>query len=211
MKIQKFVFNPFGANTYLIYDESNEGIIIDPGCYTQQEQEQFKSFISENNIQPVRVLNTHGHPDHIFGNGFIQRTYGLSPEMHKDEEVMAQNAGPFAEANGLSLETIPPVSRYLNENDIIRFGNSQLKIFEIPGHSPGSLVFYNEESKIIVSGDVLFNGGIGRTDLPGGDYNQLIEGITNKLLTLPGDFNVFPGHGNETTIDAEKKSNMFLQ
>lgn len=208
--IKIFVFNPFQENTYLLYDETKQGVLIDAGCYSKAEEQQFLNFIDENKIQLVRLLNTHCHIDHILGNKFVSEHFNLKVEAHKEDEFLALNASDHGAVFGIQMEGAPEISNYLNEGDQIQFGNSNLDIVHVPGHSPGSIVFYNIKEEFMIVGDVLFNDSIGRTDLPGGNYEQLINGIKNKLFTLGDQINVYPGHGELTTIGKERKYNPFF-
>lgn len=209
--IKKFIFNPFAVNTYVLFDDSGECAIIDPACYDKHEESQLMQFIAKKALKPVRLLNTHGHLDHMFGNAFICNNYHLQPELHQADQFLADSAPDFARNFSLSYTPAPPFSHYLQENEDVTFGNTSFYIMLVPGHSPGSIVLVNEANSLIISGDVLFAGSIGRTDLPQGNYNILINGIKNKLLHLPTHYRIFPGHGNETTIGHEKKHNVFLQ
>jgi len=210
IQIFSFAFNPFRENTYLLYDETNECIIIDPGCYTPIEQAEFSTFIENRNLKPVKVINTHCHIDHILGNKYIFERYNLLPQMHKIEKEVMLAAEKFAPAFGIRLEKPPEPKDFIDENDLITFGKSSLQILFTPGHSPGSLCFYNSGQKFVIGGDVLFYGSIGRTDLPGGDFDTLISSIREKLFPLGDDVTVYPGHGPETTIGFEKANNPFL-
>jgi glyoxylase-like metal-dependent hydrolase (beta-lactamase superfamily II) len=211
MNIKCFVFNPVEENTYVLYDETKSCIVIDAGCYFPQEQKELVHFIDSNALSLKRIINTHSHFDHVFGNAFLNRTYHILPEAHKDDEPYLTNivayAGSFGFHSGVEYQ---PIANYLNDGDLIEFGNTCLKAIHVPGHSPGSLCFYNEKEKVLFSGDVLFEGSVGRTDLLGGNYETLIHGITRKILTLPDETVVYPGHGNSTTIGREKQYNPYL-
>ena len=210
--VAKFTFNPFQENTYVLHDASKECIIIDPGCYTEAERNQLKTFIGENNLKPVRLINTHCHIDHIFGNYFISATYGLPLEIHKGEIPVLESTPDVCRMYGIPLpQPSPAAERFIEEGEIIEFGNSQLKTLFTPGHSPASISFFCEESKFVIAGDVLFYGSIGRWDLPGGDFNTLINSIKTQYLPLGDDVVVHPGHGEDTTIGFEKAHNTFLQ
>ena len=212
MKVHTIPLNPWQVNTYILSDESGECVIIDPGCFSDEEKEHLTRFISDNNLKPVRLLHTHLHLDHVFGTRFVSETYGLKPEAHPDDEFFIGITKDYASQFGVTLEENPPaLGNYLNEGDEIKFGSSELKVIHIPGHSPGGITFYNSKEGILIAGDVLFKESIGRTDLPGGDYDTLISSIKNKLLTLPEDTVVFPGHGPSTSIGYEKGSNPFLK
>jgi glyoxylase-like metal-dependent hydrolase (beta-lactamase superfamily II) len=210
ISIRSFVFNPIKENTYILFDETKECVIIDPGCYDNAERAELSGFIKDNNLKPVKLLNTHCHLDHIFGNGYVADTYKLNLEMHQGEIPVLASYMQTAAVYGMDAEPSPEPSVFLNEGDIITFGNSKLEIVHTPGHSPGSITFYNTTQKFMIAGDVLFYGSVGRTDIPGGNHDVLIESITNKLLPLGDDFIVYSGHGPITTIGAEKKHNPFL-
>ncbi len=210
MEIERFLFNPFQVNTFLLWDETKECVIIDPGCSTKKEQEEITGFISEKGLTPVRLLNTHSHIDHIAGNVFIAQHYGLKLEAHKDGKPFIEHSSDNAFIYGFeNFETkLPDI--HIHEGDVIRWGNSELEVIDTPGHAAGSICFINRPHQFVIVGDVLFQQSIGRTDLPSGDYDLLIDNIFKKLLTLPPDFTVYPGHGPETTIGYERYSNPFL-
>ena len=210
IKIKTFVFNPFQENTYLLYDETGDAVIIDPGCYTKQEEESLLLFISENNLKLKHLLNTHSHIDHILGNRFVAEQFSLKLQSHKEDEFLIERAKEQGLAFGIKIENPPLPGNYLNEGMKLKFGNSELEIIHAPGHSPGSLVFYNLNEKFMIVGDVLFNQSIGRTDLPGGSYEVLVHSIVKKLFPLGDDMEVFSGHGAPTTIGQERISNPFL-
>lgn len=209
--VQVFEFNPFGENTYVVWDETGECVLFDPGCYTHEERDTLKVFIEKNNLRPVRLINTHCHLDHVFGNPFVVKTWGIGLEIHEGEwpvlarfEQVCQMYGvPFSEGQPM------PVN-FLSGGEILTFGNTRLKILYTPGHSPASLSFYNEDEGYVIAGDVLFYESIGRTDLPGGDFDTLIKSIRTQLFALPDETLVYPGHGPSTTIRHEKEYNPFL-
>ena len=212
MKLRTFVFNPVEENTYLLYDDTKECVIIDPGCYSPAEQAQLKEFIQEKGLTVKHILNTHLHFDHCFGINFVSNTYGVGLQAHKDDEEFLHRLPEQAARFGFHVnEENPVISQYINEGDIISFGEQSLKAIHVPGHSPGSIVFYSEEYGCLFVGDVLFQQSIGRTDLPGGDYDTLINGIKAKLYTLPDETRVFPGHGPDTTIGFEKRNNFYVK
>jgi len=210
LKIDFFTFNPFQENTYLLHDETGQCIIIDPGCYTPAEKDELKNFIENQKLKPVRLINTHCHIDHVLGNRFVADTYGLQLELHLMELPLLRAVTEYGPQYGIFPEPFPEPTLLISEGDQINFGNSKLKVLFTPGHSPGSICFYDEAGKTIVSGDVLFQMSIGRTDMPGGNYNQLIKSIQEVLFRLPDDVRVYPGHGPYTTIGFEKKNNPFL-
>lgn len=208
--IKKFVFNPFQENTFIVYDESGECVIIDAGCSTQDEQDILSGFIETSGLNPVKLINTHCHVDHIMGNGYIYKKFGLKTQAHKDETDNFENSPEHANLFGISFSSPPYELIELNEGDKVKFGNSVLEILFLPGHSAGSLAFFNKVQKFVFVGDVLFKDSIGRTDLPGGNYKTLMISIKEKLFSLGDEFVVYSGHGPETTIGEEKGSNPFL-
>lgn len=212
MKLRTFVFNPVEENTYLLYDDTQECVIIDPGCYNSSEQAQLKDFITEKGLTVKYILNTHLHFDHCFGINFVSKTYGVKLLAHAGDEDFLRHMPEQAARFGLHVnEENPTIGQYINEGDEIHFGAQTLKAIHVPGHSPGSIVFYSEEYGCMFVGDVLFQQSIGRTDLPGGDYDTLLSGIRTKLYTLPDETKVFPGHGPDTTIGFEKRNNFYVK
>jgi hydroxyacylglutathione hydrolase len=210
IKVQKFVFNPFQENSFLLYDESGDCILVDIGSYTVEEKKEVLYFIENNRLNPVMIVNTHCHVDHLLGNSFFRNKFKTVIAAHAADEYLIDNAVEHGTVFGLEVEDPPKIDKYLVEGDKIRFGNSSLEILHVPGHSPGSIALYSEEDNFVISGDVLFSGSIGRTDLPGGNYDTLLSSINNKLLVLPPDVLVYCGHGPETTIGEESRSNPFL-
>ncbi|MCF8229707.1 MAG: MBL fold metallo-hydrolase [Bacteroidales bacterium] len=208
--IKRFVFNPFQVNTYLLYDDTNECVIIDPGCYDEYEEEQLKDFISEKELKPVRLLNTHSHVDHILGNNFITATYGLKPVIHAAGLAFHKAAPQHGEAFGISIPQQQDPERYIAEGEKIHFGKSILEVLDAPGHVDGHVCFMNRDQKFLIVGDVIFQMSIGRTDLPSGNMDLLLNNIREKILTLPDDYILYPGHGPETTVGFERKNNPFL-
>ncbi len=211
LKVKSFTFNPVQENTYILHNEKNECIIIDPGCYSLDEKATLKNYIVENKLIPVMLLNTHCHLDHVFGNRFVQETWGLALHIHELEKKMLE----MAPASGLMWQL--PFDNYdgelifLKENETIKLGDDSLKILPVPGHSPGSVCFYNAGDKFVISGDVLFYCSVGRADLPGGDYNTLLNSIKTQLYILPDEVTVYSGHGPITTIGFEKENNPFVK
>ena len=210
LKIKDFVFSPIQENTYLIYNESGEGIIIDPGCYFPEEQEVLSAFITQSAVKPRMLLNTHCHLDHVFGNKYVAETYGLTLQLHEKEKVMLDLAPASGLMYQMPFDNYSGDLIYLKEDDTIKLGNDELTVIEAPGHSPGHICFYCAAQNFIISGDVLFNRSIGRTDLPGGDHQTLVKNIREKFFILPDDTIVYSGHGPVTTIGEEKKYNPFL-
>jgi len=210
LQIYRFVFNTFQVNTYVLWDETKECAIVDAGCYGPEEQAEITGFIKEKGLKPVRLLNTHCHIDHITGMAFISREYGLEPEAHPGGLELIRYAAKTGFIYDFdNLETIVPQLQ-LKEGDTIRFGHAELQVVETPGHADGSVCFISHADKFVITGDVLFYQSIGRTDLPTGDYDLLIKSIREKLLILPRDYKVYPGHGSDTTIGFESYSNPFL-
>ena len=209
IKIQSFVFGPFMENTYILSDETGESVIIDPGCYERVEKETITDFVSNNNLKVVKLLNTHCHIDHVLGNDFIKEKYKVTLAAHRVEAPLLKAVKSYASNYGFPNYREVEIDEFVDENDIIKFGQSQLESLFVPGHSPGHIAFYNREQKFCIGGDVLFQGSIGRTDLPGGDFNTLIQSIHQKFFPLGDDFTVYCGHGSSTTVGEEKKSNPF--
>ncbi len=210
LQIKKFVFNAFQVNTYLLYDETGECAIIDAACSDLYEEDELANFIRLQGLKPVLLLSTHAHIDHVLGNAFVRDTYGLELAGHFDSIQYLHNAKEYAANFGLRLTEVVKPSVMLTDGQLLKFGNSSLEVFETPGHALGSLCFYNKENNFVLAGDVLFYQSIGRTDLPGGDYDVLKNSIWGKLFVLPDDTIVYPGHGPETTIGSEKVSNPFV-
>ncbi len=208
--IKTFIFNPFQVNTYILSDESGEAAIIDAACSNDSEFGQLCDYISLNKLVPVKLINTHGHIDHLLGIAPVSEKFGLIPEFHEKESYLLKTANEQAMMFGLKLNPLPKISYTLKEGTEVKFGLSGLDIFHVPGHSEGSVAFYSKPVKFVITGDVLFNGSIGRTDLPGGNYNQLIESIFKNLLVLDDEVKVLPGHGPSSSIGAERANNPFL-
>ena len=210
LKIKSFVFSPIQENTYLLYNEFNDCMIIDPGCYFPEEKDELKAFITQSGLKPRMLLNTHCHLDHVFGNKFLAETYDLTLQLHEKEKALLD----YAPASGLMYDM--PFDNYagkfifLKEGDMVKLGEDELKVIEAPGHSPGHICFYCARQNFLICGDVLFNRSIGRTDLPGGNHQTLLKNISEKLFVLPDETVVYSGHGPETTIGEEKKYNPFL-
>ena len=204
-------FNPFQENTYIVYDETGEAVIFDPGCSNEQEKNELLHTLDKLKIKPVRLINTHCHIDHILGNKFVADHFNLPLEIHKGELGMLEKGAIVAARYGIPYtEPSPVASTFLEEGDEVTFGNSVLKTILTPGHSPASLSFYCEKDHFLIAGDVLFRESIGRTDLPGCDHKLLMESIREKLFRLPENTVVWPGHGEFTTIGYEKKHNPFV-
>lgn len=211
IELKIFEFNHFSQNTFLLYNEKKECIIIDPGCFFEQEKETLKSYITDNNLSLSKVLYTHCHLDHSFGANYLKKEFGdIEFWANEAENIFIQNAHEQANRFKIMIEQPPALNHFIKDGDIIEFGDTSIKAILVPGHSPGSLCYYFQKENFIIVGDVLFQGSIGRTDLLGGNYDQLIFNIKNKLLSLPPDCKCYPGHGPYTTIGDEKQSNPFL-
>lgn len=212
LSVASFTFNPFQENTYVLFDDSMECIVIDPGCFDAREEQALTQFIEQKKLKVVRLINTHCHIDHVFGNQFIADTYGVDLEIHRGELPVLQAAPQVAKMYGLGeLTPFSKPIRFLEEGKTVEFGNTTLDILFTPGHSPASICFYNKADHILIGGDVLFRQSIGRTDLPGGDYNTLIQSIKTQLLPLPDEVTVYSGHGPHTTIGFERENNPFIK
>lgn len=211
LQIKSFPFNPFSENTYVIFNENKQAYLIDPGNFSDEETAVLEKFISENELDVQHILLTHAHIDHVLGLQKAFDKYQVPVLMHSlDQEILDRNP---IDANRFGFFFKPFIGKisYLNENDIITLGSDEFKIIHVPGHSPGSIAFYNESQKLMISGDVLFEGSIGRTDLYKGDHAQLIHQITTKLFILEDEVQVYNGHGNPTTIGFEKNYNPFFK
>lgn len=211
LQIAYFAFNAFQENTYIVHDETNECLIIDPGCYTNGEKQKLTNYIQHYKLTPVTIVNTHCHLDHILGNNFVSKHYNLPITAHKIEnDMMLPLAAQFAKMSRIKYEESPQITKFIDENNTLKVGNTTAKILFTPGHSPGSISLYFETDNLVICGDVLFKGSIGRTDLPFGNTQLLEKSIKNQLLTLPKTTKVFSGHGEPTTIEHEINYNPFL-
>lgn len=211
IKITSFEFNPFSENTYVLHDETKECIIIDPGCYEQAEKEELKNFIHDHELTVKALLNTHCHIDHVLGNSYIAHEFKVELGIPKVEEPYLESVKAYAGPYGFAEYQPKEVDYFLDENKTIEFGNTELEILFVPGHSAGHVAFYSKKDQICIAGDVLFKQSIGRTDLPGGDFDTLISSIRNTLFQLPENTVIYPGHGPSTTIGFEKQHNPFLK
>ena len=210
LKLKSFEFGPFAENTYLIWDSNKVAAIIDPGNSNNSENQMIKRFIADNELKLQRLLLTHAHIDHILGAKFIYDEYKLLPEVHKEDVYFVEVMGKTAEMYGLPYEQAPMPQNLIDDAQVIELGELRFKCIFTPGHSPGSISFYFEKEKVLIAGDVLFYGSIGRTDLPRGDHATLISSIKTKLFPLGDDIKVFSGHGPSTTIGFERSNNPFL-
>ena len=211
LTVNAFTFNPVEENTYVLFNENNRCCIIDPGCYFQEERDGLKTFLEKTGLEPVLLLNTHCHLDHIFGNKFVRDTWGLTLHIHEKEKPVLAMGPASGQLYQLPFDNYEGPLVYLKEGESVKIDEDELEIRFAPGHSPGSVCFYNEPGGFVIGGDVLFNMSIGRTDLPGGDYDTLIKSIQTQLFTLPDDTKVYSGHGPMTTVGFEKMNNPFVK
>jgi len=210
MEIALFTFNPFAENTYILSDASGECIIIDPGMSNPSEQAILMEYLKSNDLTLAKLVNTHCHIDHVLGNRFIADQFDLKLWAHEGEKVVLEMQPMISQMYQIEYDPSPLIEEYLVPGEYLTFGESRLKILFVPGHSPASVALYHSESKQLIAGDVLFEGSIGRTDLPGGNHETLINSIKNELLVLDDEVRVYPGHGASTTIGVERRSNPFL-
>lgn len=210
-KLFSFTFNPFQENTYVIAD-GNQCAVVDPGCYTREEQKNLEDFISENELEVTLLLNTHCHIDHVLGNAFVARRFNVLPQLHPEDLKQLTSVASYAHLYGFDgYEASPEPDTFLRPGTPVQLGKTELEVRHVPGHAPGHVVFISHADKWVVNGDCLFNGSIGRTDLPGGNHEQLLQSIKRELYTLPNDYLVYCGHGPETTIGWEKENNPFVR
>lgn len=209
--VKSFVCNPYQENTYVLYDDSGIAAIIDPGMYGNREEADVKAFIGGKKLRPTLLLNTHCHIDHVLGNRFIHETYGLLPQFHEGELPLLMEVQNYAPQMGIRYEVSPIGETFLPSQGVLSFGGNELELIFAPGHSPAHLCFYCKNDGLLIGGDVLFKSSIGRTDLPGGNHQQLLTSIAEKLYTLPDETVVYPGHGLETTVGHEKQTNPFIR
>ncbi len=211
LTIKKLIFNPFGENTYIVWDKSKEAAIIDPGMMSDYENSAVLKFVTDNQLNLRHLINTHAHIDHIAGNGFVKRTFGLESECNKADEYLAKHVCEQAQMFGLSYNGNPlSIDIHLNDNDTIKIGDESLSVIYVPGHTKGHIALYSQQSDCVFTGDALFRQSIGRTDLPGGDYATLIRSVTGRLMNLPETTAIYPGHGENSTIGFEKANNPYI-
>ncbi len=208
--IKRFAYNPFQVNTYILHDETNECVIIDAGMDGPMEESELSNYIESLSLKPVLLVLTHAHIDHILGNNYVAEKYNLKLAAHPDCVPFISRAPSYAQNFGVNIENPKVIDTFLEEAKDLRFGNSALEVLHTPGHADGSLCFYSKDDKFVITGDVLFNQSIGRTDLPTGDYDVLQKSIWEKLFTLPDETVAYPGHGPETSIGYEKINNPFV-
>lgn len=208
--IHAFTFNAFAENTYVIANGSGQAAIVDPGCQHPHEQQQLFEFVVQHGLQPTFLLQTHCHIDHVLGNAFVHRTWGLKPWIHPNDLSDLQRLVTYAPIFGIEAEASPEPVGWLTHGETFLLGDMELELREAPGHSAGSICFVNHHEAWVIGGDVLFAGSIGRTDLPGGNYERLIQSVKNQLFTLPDHYVLYAGHGPATTIGHEKATNPFF-
>ena len=212
LNVKKFTFNPFSENTYVVTDEFKNAVIIDPGCYYKAEQNELDSYVLKNNLKLKSILHTHSHLDHMFGTAYLVHKYNLDLWICKEDLVTYQSYEKVCEVYGVPITFSPnPTPNFFDLKQLIQIDGIKFEILYVPGHSPGHVAFYNKENNFLINGDCLFENSIGRTDLPGGNHQQLIDSIKNEIFILPDETLVYCGHGNETTIKAEKSFNPFLR
>lgn len=209
LQIQSFIFNPFQENTFILYNETKDCIVVDPGCSDESENAQLAQFIEDEKLSVKMLLNTHCHIDHVLGNQFVKETFHTKLLIHPGEQAVLKAVEVYAPNYGFHDYQPAIPDSFLEEGQSISLGNHSFKVLFVPGHAPGHVAFYCEEAGVLIGGDVLFYNSIGRTDLPGGNHEQLLKSIHTRLFTLPDDVRVYPGHGPDTTIGFEKRTNPF--
>ncbi|REA61602.1 MBL fold metallo-hydrolase [Dyadobacter luteus] len=211
IQVQSFTFNPFSENTYVLSDETGEAVIIDPGCHNKAEFAELYQYIETNALKPISIVNTHAHIDHVLGVEAIKIKYNIPFYLHQLDEPVLKAVRSYASNYGFPAFDEPAIDGYLKEGEKISFGSSQLDILFVPGHAPGHVAFVSHEQQFVIGGDVLFRQSIGRTDLPAGNFDVLINSIKTQLFTLGDAYKVYAGHMGPTTIGFEKKNNPFLK
>ncbi|RRB00754.1 MBL fold metallo-hydrolase [Larkinella rosea] len=209
--IQSFTFNAFSENTYILFDETREAVIIDPGCYDKRERDALTGFVEQNQLKPVKLLITHAHVDHVLGNAFVKRHYGIELYLHESDLPVLKSVKVLAPHYGMAAYEEAEVDQFLVAGEIVTFGHSKLEVRFVPGHAPGHVAFISHADRFVMGGDVLFRGSVGRTDFPLSDFDTLVTSIRTQLYTLPDDYTVYPGHMGTTTIGQEKRSNPFVR
>lgn len=210
ISLRSFTFNPFSENTFVVWDDTRKAIIVDPGMSDASEERELSAFIEAESLAPAWLVNTHSHIDHVLGNDYVKKQYGVPFVAHRKAVDTLRMASAAAQLYGISYNGSPEPDQFIDEGEKLNFGKSVFEILFVPGHAPGHIALVNHESKVVIAGDVLFNGSVGRVDLPGGDGVLLRDSIQQKMYALPDDYTVYCGHGPETTIGKEKQSNPFV-
>lgn len=211
MQIKHFIFNPFQVNSFLLFDETKEAVLIDAAMFDEEECAALDQFIKDNDLKLVATIATHGHMDHTCGTSYIKKTYGVSPTGNIIDNPCIDNGVAQARGYGLTIEQPERITHHLEENTVFEFGNQKLEIRYTPGHTQGGICLIHKESETVFVGDTLFNGSIGRTDLDGGNYSQLLESVREKIFSLDDSYQVLCGHGPHTTVGYEKQTNQFFR
>jgi len=211
LHVHSFTFNAFQENTFVLYDDEGNSVIIDPGCYEKHEKEQLSNFIQSKNLNVLLLLNTHCHLDHVFGNHYVKSTYNVPLLVHEQDLPTLKTVEALAPTYGFDNYEVAEPDKLIDVSQPITFGNNKLEVRFVPGHAPGHVVFYSAEHGFVINGDVLFRGSVGRSDLPGGNFHTLLHNIHTQMLTLPPNTKVYCGHGPETTIGFEKDNNPFCK
>jgi glyoxylase-like metal-dependent hydrolase (beta-lactamase superfamily II) len=210
IQVKTFYFNELRECTYVLWDDTNACVVVDPGMERESERVRLQQFITEHRLQPVAMLNTHGHFDHVMGNAFLARTYGVKGYIHAGDRTLLENTAEYGAMFGYKIEQPPAPAGFLTDGEPFRFGHTQLQVLHTPGHSKGGVSLYAPAGKFVLTGDTLFQGNIGRVDLPGGDFDEIMQSLATKLMPLPDDTVVYPGHGLPSTIGEERRSNPYI-
>ena len=210
IQVKTFYFNELRECTYVLWDETNACVVVDPGAETETERHRLQQFIDGHALKPEAILNTHGHFDHVLANAFLARVYGLKSYIHAGDRTLLEKTNEYGAMFGYKIEQPPAAAGFLTEDEPFRFGCSQLQVLHTPGHSKGGVCFYAPNDNFVLTGDTLFQGNIGRVDLPGGNFDEIMESLSKKLMTLPGNTIVYPGHGLPSTIGEERRNNPYV-
>lgn len=210
MNIAQLTFNPFQENTYVVWDETGQAVIIDAGNYTEKETAALLDFVEQKGLRPVLALNTHGHVDHILGVQRVKDAYSVPFALHPADKFLVESAPTHGSLYGFRVDTVPAVERELTDGEEVTFGNTRFKVILTPGHTPGHVAFYQPDEKILFTGDTLFKESIGRTDLPGGDYGWIMKSIIDRIMPLGEEVTIYPGHGPSSTLGHEMLYNPFI-